>query len=574
MRPRHRAAAGPAATRVASRHRTRPPPLGCRRDRPRRPSGGLRGRARGGRPAHPAHRRICAHRKLGHRLQRPVRGAQQRRGRSARLDAAHRLPAGSEVATLWNGRLARGGGKYTIRDEEWNRVLRPGETAVVGFEVRRVDPGEPPTELPLECTINDRPCGRGRRGGRAVRRAVGGTAGEHGVRAGPGRAAGAAGPDDRARNRVGDRHGAAGGAGRVGDARGVRGPWRDRGGGDADQTVRRPLRARLVRPGRDEPADRGSRTGRWRSWSTAATAGRVGRRGPPGRPVSRPARLRTPLAGRRRDHLVRRLGRQRPRRRLPDARSARRRVPAGRRHVPGDPHRPRRRRPVARPPGHRGTPQPGPRTGAPAPRQGRPQSAPDLLAARGTGGTRRGGRRPAARRHHPRSERRHGQPDGDGLRACQRAQPDGPHGPLRHRRRQHGARPTARRVAQPDGCSGLAHDGPDADDRRGRRAGRGVHRGGRPGTRPFRGKPAPRRAVVVVGGPGPRLRLDGRGAGRGRPRLQRYLPGAERVPARLHRHRIRQFGTDRAGGRRRRPGEALAAAGRTGHPRGRGPDTA
>lgn len=86
--------------------------------------------------------------------------------RNSGEDAAHgwtlrfRLPAGSEVATLWNGRMARDGGKYTIRDEEWNRVLRPGETAVVGFEVRRVDPGEPPTELPLECTINDRPCGQ------------------------------------------------------------------------------------------------------------------------------------------------------------------------------------------------------------------------------------------------------------------------------------------------------------------------------------------------------------------------------------------------------------------------------
>ncbi|MCF2532940.1 glycoside hydrolase family 18 protein [Yinghuangia soli] len=69
-----------------------------------------------------------------------------------------RLPPGSEVTTLWNGRLDRDGARYTIRSEDWNHALRPGETAVVGFEARHVDPSVPPFETPVDCTINRHPC--------------------------------------------------------------------------------------------------------------------------------------------------------------------------------------------------------------------------------------------------------------------------------------------------------------------------------------------------------------------------------------------------------------------------------
>ncbi|UGQ09467.1 cellulose binding domain-containing protein [Yinghuangia sp. ASG 101] len=70
-----------------------------------------------------------------------------------------RLPPGGEITSLWNGRSNRDGNHYTIRDQEWNRDLRPGESAVVGFEVRRVDPAAmTSTAQPVECTINGRAC--------------------------------------------------------------------------------------------------------------------------------------------------------------------------------------------------------------------------------------------------------------------------------------------------------------------------------------------------------------------------------------------------------------------------------
>ncbi|MYW03790.1 cellulose binding domain-containing protein, partial [Streptomyces sp. SID3343] len=87
-------------------------------------------------------------------------GAHTVEGWTLRFD----LPQGTRVANAWNGRLDRAGTKYTLRNENWNKALRPGESIVVGFEVRREDPvGAPATEpahpdSPLACTINDKPC--------------------------------------------------------------------------------------------------------------------------------------------------------------------------------------------------------------------------------------------------------------------------------------------------------------------------------------------------------------------------------------------------------------------------------
>lgn len=70
-----------------------------------------------------------------------------------------RLPPGSEITSLWNGRIERDGSRYTVREQEWNRHLRPGESAVIGFDVRRVDPAAQPAAQPVECSINGRTCG-------------------------------------------------------------------------------------------------------------------------------------------------------------------------------------------------------------------------------------------------------------------------------------------------------------------------------------------------------------------------------------------------------------------------------
>jgi len=71
------------------------------------------------------------------------------------------LPEGTRLATVWNGRLDRTDGTYTVRNEDWNKALRPGESIVVGFEVRHqgnpVAAGAGP-DAPTACTINDRPC--------------------------------------------------------------------------------------------------------------------------------------------------------------------------------------------------------------------------------------------------------------------------------------------------------------------------------------------------------------------------------------------------------------------------------
>ncbi|WP_436777205.1 cellulose binding domain-containing protein [Yinghuangia sp. YIM S09857] len=76
-----------------------------------------------------------------------------------------RLAPGSEVATLWNGVMDQDGARYTVRAREWNHDLRPGETAVVGFEVRHVGAPAPPGQQPVECSINGRSClGTGARG--------------------------------------------------------------------------------------------------------------------------------------------------------------------------------------------------------------------------------------------------------------------------------------------------------------------------------------------------------------------------------------------------------------------------
>ncbi|GCE01465.1 glycoside hydrolase family 18 protein [Embleya hyalina] len=75
------------------------------------------------------------------------------------------LPAGMRIATIWNGRLEPAAGRYTVRNENWNRALRPGESIVVGFEVRRDGAGAPTATEPVRadgptaCTINDKPCG-------------------------------------------------------------------------------------------------------------------------------------------------------------------------------------------------------------------------------------------------------------------------------------------------------------------------------------------------------------------------------------------------------------------------------
>lgn len=69
-----------------------------------------------------------------------------------------RLAPGSEVATLWNGRMDHADGRYTVRDREWNHDLRPGETAVVAFQVRHDAVTETPPEEPVECSINGSPC--------------------------------------------------------------------------------------------------------------------------------------------------------------------------------------------------------------------------------------------------------------------------------------------------------------------------------------------------------------------------------------------------------------------------------
>lgn len=86
-------------------------------------------------------------------------------------DTAHgwtlrfRLAPGSEVATLWNGSMDQDGPRYVVRAREWNHDLRPGQTAVVGFEVRHVDTAAAPQQQPVECSINGRSClGAGARG--------------------------------------------------------------------------------------------------------------------------------------------------------------------------------------------------------------------------------------------------------------------------------------------------------------------------------------------------------------------------------------------------------------------------
>ncbi|MYS83395.1 glycoside hydrolase family 18 protein [Embleya scabrispora] len=74
------------------------------------------------------------------------------------------LPSGTRIANVWNGRLAPAEGKYTVRNENWNKALRPGESIVVGFEVRRDGAGAPTaseparSDGPIACTINDKPC--------------------------------------------------------------------------------------------------------------------------------------------------------------------------------------------------------------------------------------------------------------------------------------------------------------------------------------------------------------------------------------------------------------------------------
>ncbi|MFF7248098.1 cellulose binding domain-containing protein [Embleya sp. NPDC008237] len=74
------------------------------------------------------------------------------------------LPAGTRIANVWNGRLEPAEGKYTVRNENWNKALRPGESIVVGFEVRREGAGVPTasepvrSDGPMACTINDKPC--------------------------------------------------------------------------------------------------------------------------------------------------------------------------------------------------------------------------------------------------------------------------------------------------------------------------------------------------------------------------------------------------------------------------------
>ncbi|MGW1993151.1 cellulose binding domain-containing protein [Embleya sp. NPDC001921] len=74
------------------------------------------------------------------------------------------LPAGTRIANVWNGRLEPATGKYTVRNENWNKALRPGESIVVGFEVRRDGAGVPTaseparSDGPIACTINDKPC--------------------------------------------------------------------------------------------------------------------------------------------------------------------------------------------------------------------------------------------------------------------------------------------------------------------------------------------------------------------------------------------------------------------------------
>ncbi|MGC0419180.1 cellulose binding domain-containing protein [Embleya sp. AB8] len=75
------------------------------------------------------------------------------------------LPVGTRVANVWNGRLDPADGRYTVRNENWNKALRPGESIVVGFEVRRDGAGVPTAnepargDGPIACTINDKPCG-------------------------------------------------------------------------------------------------------------------------------------------------------------------------------------------------------------------------------------------------------------------------------------------------------------------------------------------------------------------------------------------------------------------------------
>jgi hypothetical protein len=85
-------------------------------------------------------------------------GADTVKGWTLRFD----LPQGTRIANVWNGRLDQVGAKYTVRNENWNKALRPGESIVVGFEVRREDPVGAPapahTDSPLACTINDKPC--------------------------------------------------------------------------------------------------------------------------------------------------------------------------------------------------------------------------------------------------------------------------------------------------------------------------------------------------------------------------------------------------------------------------------
>lgn len=73
------------------------------------------------------------------------------------------LPEGTRLATVWNGRLDRTDGTYTVRNEDWNKALSPGESIVVGFEARQeadsfAGAGASGPQAPTACTINEKPC--------------------------------------------------------------------------------------------------------------------------------------------------------------------------------------------------------------------------------------------------------------------------------------------------------------------------------------------------------------------------------------------------------------------------------
>ncbi|BBA97545.1 putative secreted sugar hydrolase [Actinacidiphila reveromycinica] len=68
-----------------------------------------------------------------------------------------RLPAGTTVGTLWNGRYTVSGQTVTVTPESWDHTLAPGATAQVGFTAN-VSGGTGPSAAPADCTINGAKC--------------------------------------------------------------------------------------------------------------------------------------------------------------------------------------------------------------------------------------------------------------------------------------------------------------------------------------------------------------------------------------------------------------------------------